>query len=99
MAAGTLPSGGGAIAVVAGRIEAVIRPGAGAADETAERDRARLDKELAEAERMLAGAQARLADASFLAKAPPPVVAGAQARADELAERVARLRTLRAALG
>ncbi|MEO8469828.1 MAG: class I tRNA ligase family protein, partial [Chloroflexota bacterium] len=57
-----------------------------------ERDRDRIEKELAEADGFLAAANARLANADFMAKAPPAVVAGATARATELAELVARLR-------
>ncbi len=86
------PSGG--LAVVAGELEAVILP---AADDaagtaaTAARDRARLEKELADAEGLLASTRARLADERFTAKAPAHVVDGARAREAELAERVAKL--------
>jgi valyl-tRNA synthetase len=55
-------------------------------------DRARLEKELAEADGWLAAAQARLANASFVGKAPPAVVEGARNREAELADQVARLR-------
>jgi valyl-tRNA synthetase len=57
-----------------------------------ERDRPRLEKELAEAEALLGAARARLANEAFVAKAPPAVVAGARASEAELAERVERLR-------
>jgi valyl-tRNA synthetase len=80
------------LAVVSGELEAVIRP-AGAGDAgTASRDRARLEKELADTEAQLASNRARLADERFTSKAPPPVVESARAREAELAERAAKLR-------
>jgi valyl-tRNA synthetase len=86
---GTAGAAGG-LAVIAGPAEAVV--GAGAADPAAaEADRARLEKELADAERLLDAARARLANASFTAKAPAPVVEGARAREVELADQVGRL--------
>ncbi len=80
----------GGLVVIAGDLEAriEIRQDAG----VPERDKARLEKELAEAEGFLAAANARLANVEFVAKAPPAVVAGATARAAELIELVARLR-------
>jgi len=88
-----LPRATGALEVVlpAGGIEAVILPAVGG-DDTSTRDRARLDKELAEAEGSLEAAGARIANESFVAKAPPAIVDGARAREAELAETVARLR-------
>ena len=53
-------------------------------------DRARLEKELAEAEGCSTAARARLANAAFTSKAPPAVVEGAR-RAAELSDQVARL--------
>jgi valyl-tRNA synthetase len=98
--AGVSPdAGGGALAVVAGRIEAVVRSETAADPETAEREKARLDKELAEAERLLEAARARLADPKFVERAPAQVVDGARTRVGELEERVSRLRGHRAALG
>ena len=91
--------GGGSLAVVAGRTEAAVRSEAEADAGTAERDRARLDKELAEAERLLAAARVRLEDPRFAERAPAPVVDGARARVAELEERRARLRQHRSALG
>ena len=80
----------GGLSVIAGEIEAVVRPAA--RDEAQEeRDRSRLERELAEAESLLAVARARLANEAFTAKAPPAVVQGARARATELEELVARL--------
>ena len=55
-------------------------------------DRARLEKELAEAEGWLAAARDRLANEAFMSKAPPAVVEGARAREAELADQVDRLR-------
>ena len=80
----------GGLAVIVGEIEAIVRPAA--RDEAQdERDRARLERELAEAGGLLAAARARLASEAFLSKAPPAVVDGAKARAAELAELVGRL--------
>jgi len=82
---------GGGLAVVAGPAEAVIGlPNVDPA--AAEADRVRLARELADAERLLAAAQARLANEAFLAKAPPAIVEGAGARAAELEDQVGRLR-------
>ena len=52
----------------------------------------KLVRELAEAERWLAGARERLAHVRFMSRAPADVGAGAQAREAELAEQVGRLR-------
>ncbi len=81
----------GSLAVIAGDLEAFVAAGridvgGGAAD------RARLERELAEAEGFLEAARARLANDAFTAKARPAVVEGARARQAELAEQVARLR-------
>ncbi len=83
--------GANGLAVVTGPAEAVVRladvdPDAAAADHS------RLEKELAEAERLLAAARARLANEAFMAKAPPAIVEGARAREAELADQVRRLR-------
>jgi valyl-tRNA synthetase len=87
----------GGLAVVAGEIEAVVRPVVHRDDETAARDRARLEKELADAEGQLGAARTRLADERFTAKAPPAVVEGVRTREAELAALVARLRARRSA--
>jgi valyl-tRNA synthetase len=84
-------AGPGALSVVVGGAEATIHPPEIAADAAA-RERARLEKELADAERLLAAARARLADESFTGRAPEEVVAGARAREVELTEQVDRLR-------
>ncbi len=98
-ATGPLPSGAGIVAVVAGRLGAAIQPDLSDAEGSVERDRARLEKEIAETERLLVAAEARLSDPRFVERAPQPVVEGARTRAAELAERLARLREHRAALG
>jgi valyl-tRNA synthetase len=56
------------------------------------RDRARLEKELVEAESHLAAARGRLANPAFTDRAPAAVVEGARTREAELSEQVARLR-------
>ena len=61
----------GGLAVVAGDLEAVVRPLAVQA-ETAARDRVRLEKELADTEAQLAATRARLADERFTSKARRP---------------------------
>ena len=80
----------GGLSVIAGEIEAVVRPVA-RDDAQEERDRARLDRELAEAQALLASARARLANEAFTSKAPVAVVDAARARAAELEELVDRL--------
>jgi len=79
------------LAVIAGPAEAIV--GTGVADPAAaDADRARLGKELADAERLWESARARIANDAFTSKAPPAIVEGARAREAELAEQVARLR-------
>jgi valyl-tRNA synthetase len=80
----------GGLSVIAGEIEAIVRPAARDAEQDA-RDRARLERELAEAEGMLAAARARLANEAFTSRAPKAVVEGARARAAELETLVAKL--------
>jgi valyl-tRNA synthetase len=83
----------GGLTVIAGEIEAVVSIAAdGDAPASGNADRARLEKELAEAEGFLAAARARLANEEFTAKAPAAVVDGARAREAELADQVERLR-------
>jgi valyl-tRNA synthetase len=79
------------LSVVVGEIEADIALGEGAVGPPAA-ELARLEKELAEAERLLESARARLADAAFTAKAPAAVVEGARVREAGLADQVSRLR-------
>jgi valyl-tRNA synthetase len=81
----------GGLAVIVGDLEAIVTPeGRDAA--TAELERGRLEKELAQAESLLVTARGRLSNAEFMAKAPPAVVEGARAREAELAALVATLR-------
>ncbi len=83
----------GALSVVAGGLEAVILRGDDAIDPAAAAaERARLERELAEAEAYLAAARARLADDAFTTNAPEAIVAGARVREAALAEQVDRLR-------
>jgi len=82
---------GESLAVVAGGLEALVVLGGGTAA-SAEADRARLEKELAEAEGYLAAARARLANEAFTSKAPAAVVEGARARESELVDQVERLK-------
>jgi valyl-tRNA synthetase len=83
----------GSLAVIVGESEAVVHPPVGVGETSSPAlDRARLERELAEAETWLAQARVRLADDAFIAKAPAHVVAGARARESELADQVARLR-------
>ncbi len=87
---GTAGAAGG-LAVIVGPVEAVV--GTGIADPGAvEADRARLEKELGDAERLLDAARARLANEAFISKAPPAIVAGARSSEAELADQVDRLR-------
>ncbi len=81
----------GSLAVIAGDLEARIAAGPVDADARAA-ERARLERELVEAEGFLAAARVRLADAAFTSKAPAAIVAGARAREAELADQVDRLR-------
>jgi valyl-tRNA synthetase len=83
--------GGGGLAVIAGPVEAIVGHGHEDA-ETEAVDRARLEKELDEAERLLQAARGRLRNEAFLAKAPRSVVEGARTREAELAEQADRLR-------
>jgi valyl-tRNA synthetase len=80
----------GGLSIIAGDIEAVVRPAARDQAQD-ERDRQRLERELAEAEALLGAARGRLANEAFISKAPQAVVDGAKARAAELEELVGRL--------
>ncbi|MFL5679800.1 MAG: valine--tRNA ligase [Chloroflexota bacterium] len=84
-------TGDAGLAVIAGETEAVVGRdlAAGAVDEL---ERARLEKELADAEGYLEAARGRLANPTFVEKAPAAVVDGARAREAELSETVDRLR-------
>jgi valyl-tRNA synthetase len=94
--AGTPPEkkGGSAVAVGAGF---EVRVGlAGAIDVQAEL--ARIDKEFAKLEQDLEGIARKLANPSFVAKAPPEVVEKDRARAEELREKRGKLEAHRAML-
>ena len=88
----------GALTVIAGDSEAVVAP-ASADPGQAALERCRLERELAEAETLLANARARLLNPSFVERAPAAVVDGARAREAELAELVDRLRERLAGAG
>jgi valyl-tRNA synthetase len=78
----------GSLGIVAGEIDARLHVAA----EASAADRARLEKEVAQAEAALASTRGRLADPTFLERAPAAIVEGARARERELAERIQRLR-------
>jgi valyl-tRNA synthetase len=80
-------AGDGILAVLSGDVEARIQ-GSATAGAT---ERARLERELAEARGGLARADERLANRAFTERAPTEVVSAARARADELRQRVATL--------
>ena len=69
------------LAVIAGEIEAVVGRGAGD-DRASELDRARLERELAQAETLLEAARARLSNEAFISKAPAESVVGTAAAVD-----------------
>jgi valyl-tRNA synthetase len=71
---------------------AMVGRAAAAADgDVAVLERARLARELAHAERLLAATRAQLANEAFTARAPQAVVEGVRIRQEELAGQVARL--------
>ncbi|MCY1042152.1 valine--tRNA ligase [Corallococcus sp. bb12-1] len=77
-----------AAAFVSGNLEIYV-PLAGLVDLDAERDR--LKKEIARAEQELTSVQRKLDNPSFVARAPPDVVAKDKARVEELQERTVKL--------
>ncbi len=77
-----------ALVVVSHGAEARLSVGA----EDRERDRARLEKEFAETEKLLASTRAKLANEAFVSKAPAAVVEGVRARETELQEMADRIR-------
>jgi valyl-tRNA synthetase len=83
-------AGDAALVVVSRGAEARLR----ASEANRARDRERLARELADAERLLEAARARLANEAFVANAPASVVDGVRARLAELHERATRLRQL-----
>ncbi len=82
----------GSLTVIAGDLEAVVHPPTGETDPAAAAlERARLERELAEATAWLDAARARLTDDRFVAKAPPAIVEQARVREAELVDQVERL--------
>jgi valyl-tRNA synthetase len=77
----------GSLAVLAAGLEARLARG----DADLARERERLARELDEARGLLAGTEHKLANASFVERAPVAVVEAARTRAAELRERVERL--------
>jgi valyl-tRNA synthetase len=87
-----LTTGPGSLTVIAGDLEATVHPAITEADPAAAAlERARLERDLAEATGWLDAARLRLADERFVTKAPPAIVEQARAREAELADQVARL--------
>jgi valyl-tRNA synthetase len=85
---GTLSvSAQGGLTIIATAGEARLSRGAG----DLEGERSRLERQLADAERMLVAAKSRLADSAFTTRAPEGVVEGARRRRDALIEQVATL--------
>jgi valyl-tRNA synthetase len=85
-------AGDGGLSVVAADLEAVVGRAAAARDgDVAALERARLRKELAHAEGLLAANRAQLANEAFTARAPQAVVEAVRVRQEELVGQVARL--------
>jgi valyl-tRNA synthetase len=68
-------------------------------EERVKRERARLEKDIADKERLLAGIEAKLGNAQFTGRAPPEVVQRERDRADEARTAIAALQKRRADLG
>jgi valyl-tRNA synthetase len=83
------PAGEGRTRLVVGPLQAFVSL-AGAADASAERER--LARAVADAEALLAGAEAKLGNPQFVARAPQAVVDKERARAAEAAARLGKLR-------
>jgi valyl-tRNA synthetase len=81
----------GGLTVIVGDSEAVVEPASEDAAH-ARLERARLERELAETEGLLANARARLLNPAFVERAPAAVVDGARTREAELSELVDRFR-------
>ncbi|TME13276.1 MAG: valine--tRNA ligase [Chloroflexi bacterium] len=80
----------GKLSVVAGGLEASLFPHAD--PETVDRERHRLERELAQVETRLESARARLADPAFTGRAPAAVVDGTRRGESNLAAQAASLR-------
>ena len=87
------PMGSSLAAVTLGELSLVIDKG----DRAAERER--LEKEIAKLETDLKSTEAKLANASFVERAPKSVVEEHQQRRDDFRTRLAQLRQARASLG
>jgi len=87
------PAADGDLSVIAGPLEAIVHPASDgpSAGGDSGTERARLERELAQAREWLDAARARLANEGFVGNAPPAVVDGVRAREAELADQVARL--------
>jgi valyl-tRNA synthetase len=89
------PSDGGAtdLYVATGDVQAIVRSSPSVVDADAgARDRARIERELEDAEGRLAAVRTRLADDGFTSKAPAAIVDGARRHEADLAELADRLR-------
>jgi valyl-tRNA synthetase len=85
-------AGPGGLSAVAAELEAVVsRATAAHGGDVATLERARLEKELAHAEKLLEANRAQLANDAFTARAPGPVVEAVRIRQEELIAQVARL--------
>ncbi|MBA3778291.1 MAG: valine--tRNA ligase [Chloroflexi bacterium] len=85
-------AGDGTITVVAPGAVVRLAPAVDRTDDgRPDRERARLKRELSESRQLLQAAQARLANDSFVSRAPAAIVDGARRREAELAETVRRL--------
>jgi valyl-tRNA synthetase len=92
--AGLATAPAGSLAVVAGELEARVHAteAGTVASPTSGGERARIEKDLAQAEAALAATRARLADPIFNERAPASILEGTKRREQELAEKVERLR-------
>ena len=88
--AATLPGGLSRLGSVYMSVEGLVDP---------EAEKAKLNKQIAEAEAQLTKVIAKLANPAFTGKAPPEVVAQQESRRAEYQDQLARLRQLLAAFG
>ncbi|HEY6322492.1 MAG TPA: hypothetical protein VJA16_13130, partial [Thermoanaerobaculia bacterium] len=88
------PPPAGAVRDLVDGVDFALAPEAGG---LAAAERERLSRELEKLTSEIERAERRLADAGFLAKAPPAVVAGGRERLAELRERQQRIRAILAA--
>jgi valyl-tRNA synthetase len=76
---------------IAGRFEVILDTTGSVGPGGAAQERARLERELAEAKALLEAARGRLANSQFVERAPAAIIEGARSRKAELIEQVARL--------